>query len=223
VKKGDVICVLDSTLFQDQLVNQRITVKMAEAAFLNAKLGREVAEIAVREYREGDFVSQLTDAEGDITIAEAELSLADMEFKAAKADASSGTLAIKRAEVAVLRARFALEKAQNRKRLLKDYTSEKRIKELESAVKKVHAEELAGQATWELEVSKESMLERQIVNSTLTAPIDGRLQYHQDPSVRPIAVGVPVQEGQIIFSIEPPDGSATSRDKTPAPDGSPLQ
>jgi hypothetical protein len=136
---------------------------------------------------------------------------------------SSGRVAIKRLEVAVLRARFALEKAQNRKRLLKDYTSEKRIKELESAVKKVHADELARQATWELEVSKESMLARQIVNSTLTAPVDGRLHYHQDPSVRPIAVGVPVQEGQIIFAIGSADGSATSKDKPPAPDGRPLQ
>jgi hypothetical protein len=221
VKKGDVVCVLNATLFQDQLVNQRITVKMAEAAFLNAKLAREVAEIAVREYREGEFVSQFMDAEGDIKIAEAELSLADMEFKTAKADPSSGTLAIKRAEVAVLRARFTLEKAQSRKRLLKDYTSAKRIKELESAVKKVHADELARQATWELEVAKERKLERQIVNSTLTAPVDGRLRY-QRATPTPgmlveIAPGVGVREGQIIFSIEPADGSTTSKDKPPGP------
>ena len=50
VKKGDLVCELDSAGAQGQLTNQKITTKGAEAAYLNAKLTREVAEIAVKEY-----------------------------------------------------------------------------------------------------------------------------------------------------------------------------
>src|SRR5262249_28405536 len=55
VKKGVVVCELDSAARKDQLINQRITTKSAEAAFQDAKLAREVAEIAVREYVEGIY------------------------------------------------------------------------------------------------------------------------------------------------------------------------
>ena len=44
VKKGQLVCQLDSASLKDQLVNQMITVKSAEANYENAKLTREVAE-----------------------------------------------------------------------------------------------------------------------------------------------------------------------------------
>jgi RNA polymerase sigma factor (sigma-70 family) len=220
VKKGDVICVLDSRSFQDQLVNQRIAVKMAEAAFINAKLTREVAEIAVREYRDGVYVERLQDVQGDIKLAEAELAVAELEFQAAKAEPTSGTLAIKRAELNLMRARFSLEKAQSKKMVLEKYTYEKTVKELESDVKKAHSDELAKQATLELEVAKEKKLERQIANSTLIAPIDGRLRYQQTDArgmTLTIGEGIAVRERQVVFSIEPLDQPAPPKEKDKSP------
>jgi multidrug efflux pump subunit AcrA (membrane-fusion protein) len=73
VKKGEVICTLDSASLRDQLVNQRITTKSAEANYLNAKLTREVAEIAVREYVEGVYVQDLATVEGEIKLAESDV------------------------------------------------------------------------------------------------------------------------------------------------------
>ena len=52
VKKGELVCELDSAALRDQLDNQKIATKSAEADFENAKLTREVAEIAVVEYEE---------------------------------------------------------------------------------------------------------------------------------------------------------------------------
>ena len=161
-------------------------------------------------------MAQLTDVEGDIKIAEVELALAEEELRATKVFGSS--LPIKRAELAVLRARFALEKAQGRKNLLLKYTYEKKIKELESAVKKVHSDELARLATWELEVAKEKKLERQIANSILIAPIDGRVRLHVVPAMvgairSKFGEGVAVREGQVLFSIEPPDWPAPPTDE----------
>ena len=45
VAKGDLVCELDSASLKDQLINQKITTKSAEANFMNAKLTREVVRL----------------------------------------------------------------------------------------------------------------------------------------------------------------------------------
>ena len=53
VKKGQLICELDSAALKDRLTNQQINELSAQANYENAKLTREVAEVAVTEYVEG--------------------------------------------------------------------------------------------------------------------------------------------------------------------------
>ncbi len=55
VARGELVCQLDSASLRDQLVNQTIATRRAEAAYHNAKLAREAAEIAVAEYANGIF------------------------------------------------------------------------------------------------------------------------------------------------------------------------
>ncbi len=207
VKKGDVICELDSGPIRDRLVDQRIAVKAAEAAYLNARLAREVSELAVKEFVDGDSAIRHQDAEGDIRIAEAELALAEEELNAAKE--SRQRVVAKRAEVAVLRARFALAKAQSRKQLLANYTKPMKTMELETAVRKAQSDELVKQATWELEKSKEENLKRQIAACTITAPIGGRIRYQHVMAANGIFIqvgeGVVVREREVLFAIEPLD------------------
>ena len=64
--------------------NQKITVKSAEANFENAKLTREVAEIAVVEYEEGIFKQDQATIEGEIKLAESELARARDSIEFAK-------------------------------------------------------------------------------------------------------------------------------------------
>ena len=70
VKKGDLVCELDSAALKDQLVNQRITTESAKANYLNAKIAREVAEIAVVEYTEGIYPQDLETVQGQVKRAE---------------------------------------------------------------------------------------------------------------------------------------------------------
>ena len=58
-----------STRLSDRLVNMRIEEKSAEANYLNAKLIREIAEIAVQEYKEGVLVAGKLSVEGEIRLA----------------------------------------------------------------------------------------------------------------------------------------------------------
>ena len=84
VKKGEVICELDSASLLNQLINQKITVESAKMRYENANLARETAELAVVEYEEGLYKLQLQEAVGDTKIAEAELALAEHELKYTK-------------------------------------------------------------------------------------------------------------------------------------------
>jgi HlyD family secretion protein len=216
VKKGQVVCSLDSAMLKDQLVNQQIATRSAAANYENAKLTREIAEIAVVEYEEGIFKTRFMETEGNIKIADAELALAEDQLNA-EAKEKQPELVIKSAKLATLRARFALEKAQTRKKLLVDYTKVKKTKELQSSVAKARADELAKKAIWALEDSKEKKLERQIASCTIVAPRDGTLVYAppnrnrvvqkrdgtlvNQPAV--IEEGATVRERQILFEIVP--------------------
>jgi HlyD family secretion protein len=198
VKKGDIVCELDSAFLKDQLVNQMITVSTAEANYENARLAREVAEIAVVEYAEGRYKLELQETTGDIKIAEAELTLAEAELNVARETVGGDKLSVKRAELAVFRARFTLEKAQSRHKLLDDFTRGKTIKELKSGVEKARSDELAKKAILALEVSKQKSLERQIASCTIVAPRDGTLVYAPR-----IEEGATVRDHQILFEIVP--------------------
>ncbi|MFI5456649.1 MAG: sigma-70 family RNA polymerase sigma factor [Isosphaerales bacterium] len=214
VKKGQLVCELDSASLKDQLINQRITTESAKANSLNATLTREEGELAVVEYESGIYVFNLAEIEGDIKIAEAELALAQEELNTAKAS-TTDKLAIKRLELAVFRAQFGLEKGQNRKKLLVDFTKPRTIKQLKSDVQKAHSTELAKKATWELETGKEKKLERQIAACEIKAPRDGTLVYfpgrtqvvlRKDGTTAEIPLieeGATVRERQILFEIIP--------------------
>jgi HlyD family secretion protein len=210
VKKGQLVCELDSAALGDQLVNQKITTESAKANLDNAKLTREVAEIAVKEYVEGIFVQDKATAEGEIKLAQSDLSRSEdrldwstrmyLKGYVSKASAISEELNLKKA-------RFALEQAETKLKVLLDFTKAKTIKELESEVEKARSDELAKKATWELEVSKEKKLVRMIANCKITAPSDGLVVYANDPtrnfgSTQPqIEEGATVRERQKIFSL----------------------
>jgi HlyD family secretion protein len=105
------------------------------------------------------------------------------------------------------KAKFTLEQAESKKNVLTKYTRDKTIKELDSEVKKANSDELAKQATYELEKGKEEKLEKQIANCTLRAPIDGLVVYANDPSrmwgsnQSQIEEGATVREHQKVISI----------------------
>ncbi len=210
VKKGELVCELDSAALNDQLTNQQITTKSASASYDNAKLTREVAEIAVVEYVEGIFKQDYATVEGEIKLNESDLSRSEDRLDWARRMYDKGyvSMATKVSEELTLKkARFALEQSQSKKDVLVKYTKNKTIKELESEVEKARSDELAKKATYALEDTKEKKLERQIAACEIKAPADGLVVYANDPnrafgSNQPqIEEGATVRERQKIFSL----------------------
>jgi multidrug efflux pump subunit AcrA (membrane-fusion protein) len=210
VKKGAVVCVLDSAALKDSLTNQQITTKSAEASYKNAVLTREVAEIAVIEYVEGVYKQDLATFVGEITLAQSDLARCEDRLAWARRMWEKGyisTAARVSEELNLKKTSVALEQAQGKKHVLEDYTQAKTVKELKSEVEKSRSDELAKKATWELETSKERKLERQIAACEIKAAGDGLVVYANDPSRAwgsnqpQIEEGAQVHERQKIFSL----------------------
>ena len=64
VKKGEVVCELDSAALRDQLINNQIAKNMPKTIHQNARTAREVAETAVLEFTEGTFKQELNSCKG---------------------------------------------------------------------------------------------------------------------------------------------------------------
>src|SRR5208337_3901199 len=210
VKKGDLVCDLDSASLNDSLTNQKIATQGAEASFQNAKLTREVAQIAVKEYEEGIFLQDKATCEGEIKLAESDLARSSDRVDWAVRMYEKGYVS-KAAKVSeelnFQKAKFALEQAQSKLHVLLDYTKGKTIKELRSEVEKARSDELAKEQTFQLEKTKEAKLVKQIINCKLFAPGDGIVVYANDTNrsfgnnAPQIEEGATVRERQKIFSL----------------------
>jgi biotin carboxyl carrier protein len=215
VKKGRVLAELDSAALKDSLVNQEITTKGAEAMYQNAKLTREVAEIAVKEYEEGIYKQDKLTAETEIKLAESELTRALERKTWATRMLEKGYISKQQKNIeehALDKARMVIEQHQTRLDVLEHYTKDKTIKELQSEVEKAKADELSKLATWNLERGKEAKLRSLIEKCTLRSPTGGLVIYpRKEGAGEPLLQeGDPVKKGQVILWII---SEGTDRDK----------
>lgn len=207
VKKGQVIVELDSSILRDQLVNQMITSKAAEANYRKAKLAREAADHELTAYVSDLFPREEREAKGEVEVAEKDLAIVETVKEVFPPGGDVGELGRKRQELELARAKLALEKARNRLHILTTYTRDKRASELNWEVKNRHSDELAKQATWELEKSKESKLKDEILACTIFAPNDGTVVLSEA-----MMEGSIVREHDVILRVvPPPDSDAPSK------------
>jgi HlyD family secretion protein len=204
VAKGDIVCELDPTELKDRLATQEIVVRGAEADVHGTRIAREVAALAVTEYKEGLFAQEIAAVRGEIKLAEADLARAEdrVDWTRRMYEKGYSSMAEKVSEELTLKkARFALEVAQSKMSVLLNYTKNKTIKALTGSVETARARELAKQATLERERSVQRKLIDQIKRCSVAAPVGGRIEY-----AAPIGAGAVVHDGQLIFRIVP-DGA----------------
>jgi HlyD family secretion protein len=229
VKTGQIVCELDSSALKDKLVNQEIAKRAAESAYQLAKLSREAAEIAVSEFVQGIFkrdqkalMGEIAEAHTVIRKGEARLERTRRarqrmtEALAPKGEARSAAEIVAEldiedhvdaAEQNLERAGRSLELAKLKQLILETYTKDKTIKRLTVELEQCRAHELAKQAAWDLEKSKEAKLNRQIEKAIIRAPADGIIVYASIPAglggqyQMKIEEGASVRERQKIFSI----------------------
>ncbi len=132
----------------------QIAIASAQADYLNARLTREVAEIAVTEYTEGILKPDLETVEGEIALAKTDLTRAQERLAATKHESESekgaapASSMVEREEEA-RKANLRLQRAQERKTRLVTVTKERTLKELNFEVKSAKATEAARKAEYE--------------------------------------------------------------------------
>jgi hypothetical protein len=166
----------DPSQLEDQLASRKSLVEAAKARFDNARLAREIADLKVKEFTEGTFVQDLALAELEIKLAQEEVATAREETKRAEDElarikkastGSAGEISLEfgfeakllAAQLGERRAGYALEQATSKKKVLVEYTKEKRRKDLASDREKARSVELAKKAAWDLELAKSTKRE----------------------------------------------------------------
>ena len=163
---------------ETEIMSQNIKIQGADAAHQNAKLSREISEIAVKEYEEGIYLQNLAAAEGEVRLAEADIKGSSNSIEEATTQLekikklSSGnmfdTLAVdqfearlKVVQLAKRKAELALEMTKSKLNVLRDYEKPKRLSELKAEVEKARSNELVKEQTYQLERTKLARLKKQ--------------------------------------------------------------
>jgi hypothetical protein len=177
----------------DQLVELRIDVGQAHADYLNAKFDREIAEIAVVEYKEGIFPQELSTVEGELSLAKSDMErgrdlvtiakerqekikeVADENTAYGRAMGFQYSDLIVSAMLEQEKRKLALEQAESKKKVLVAYIQPKRIKELEAQVAATRSKESAKQAAWEALKEQLDGLEKTVKTPTAYSDVARRI------------------------------------------------
>ena len=73
VRKGDVLCTLDASAYEELLRQQQIVLERAQADHRQAELELDVARLAVGEFQNGMLKQTLQDYQGQIALAKSDL------------------------------------------------------------------------------------------------------------------------------------------------------
>jgi HlyD family secretion protein len=145
---------------------RQLAARKAKATYEIARLTRELAEIAVEEYRDLTYPKDLATVEGEIKLAESDLTRGKDRLEWAKRMHEKGYVSRAQKvseELTFKKAQFTLEQAQSKRKVLVDYTRGKTLKELHSDVEKAHANELFEKQVWVAEEARAAELERQLL------------------------------------------------------------
>ena len=197
VKKGELLCELDTLRLRERLVEARFDFSRAQADYLNAKLTREVAEITTKEQEEAVIPGDLSQKLSAVTLAKTELALASEVFTEAKAPGKAPEERIK-AEANVTKAKTRLEEAQSALNTFKTTTIPNRKKGLQAEIARCKAVEAAKLAAKDAAETRVKDIKHQIELCRIVARSDGRI-VHPRPDPDDVALGFgPIEEGTLV-------------------------
>lgn len=246
VKKGELLLELDASKLQDAMVDQGIQVDNAEAAYINARenlavmknqaesdidqaeLKLRFAEQDFRKYTEGEYPNALKEQASNIILKQEVLRRA--EEKLAWSRKLHGKKYLSATELdgdnlAARKAQIELDLAKENLILLKEYTYQRTVAELESDVRQsrmalerskrkaaadvVQAEAglRAKQSQFRQEKNKLDKLKGQLAKTRIVAPADGLVIYATTAkrsmmmSKSPLATGQEVTERQELIHL----------------------
>ena len=140
---GELLKRVDtSETLQDAIANRKIDAEHDRAVLDNAEKTRTVAQIAVREYLDGTFLQEEQTIQSDIKLSQSEMERAKDRLGWSQRSLEKGTTdksVVLNDRMNLQKAEISLANARTRLSVLRKYSKEKTVTELEAAVQKAEA------------------------------------------------------------------------------------
>jgi RNA polymerase sigma factor (sigma-70 family) len=198
VQKGEVLLEFDSAELRDQLTNQEITTRRAEADLADERKALARAERSVAEAADPEREAILKEG-ADLAREDAAQARAELDQANHPGDRLSD-LALKRLGLAARRAELAAREARHDLEAFRSFTHPRQVEEAEIEQDRARGRVYAREATWKLEQQKEARLRRDVDACKILAPFDGFVIAPTAPN--PIVIeGDRVDPGQALFAV----------------------
>jgi HlyD family secretion protein len=205
VKKGDVLCKLDSREFEEMVRLQKINVERAKADKLQAEMELEVAKIAIEEYRKGMALQQIQNLKGRIALAQTDSSRFAARLEWSQKMLEKGYIsksALMTDQMSLQRSDIALTQAEIQLNTYEKFSMPKQIHQLQTQITTLETNLTLENERYQRYLDRLKLYEKQIDNCTVRAPHDGLAVYanEEDGDTR-IEEGSSVRQGQDIFVL----------------------
>jgi HlyD family secretion protein len=239
VKEGDLLVELDASEMEDDKIDQMTVVQNADTAFITARealavgenqakadidlaqLTVDFADLDLKKYtgEKGEYETEKAEALASIKLADEELKRASEKLswsqKLAKGNYIS-SMELKTDELSHNRSKLNLELAENKLRLLDQFTHQRQLAQLDSDYKQavmalerterssaasviqLKAELLSAESKLARERTKLAKVEDQLKKATIIAPADGMVVYASSAKGSWRGNQEPLEEGQSV-------------------------
>ncbi|MBX7166217.1 MAG: efflux RND transporter periplasmic adaptor subunit [Pirellulales bacterium] len=201
VAQGDFLIRFDASSLENELNQQQIKVNTSLSTVISSQNTLDTATIAEREYLEGTFKQEEKTLEGDIFIAQEDLRRAEDYARFSEKLAAKGyitQLQLDADRFAVEKARKTLEIASTKLDVLRRFTREKMLRQLQADIKIADAKLQADQEVLKLDEEKLQLIKDQIAKCVVTAPAAGQVVYANQSEGRNNNSEFIVQEGAVV-------------------------
>ncbi|MGE5194092.1 MAG: efflux RND transporter periplasmic adaptor subunit, partial [Deltaproteobacteria bacterium] len=216
VTQGQVLVELDASKLRNDATSQEIVVEQAAATLKTAEKNVEIqetqnasdiaaaqlkwdlAKLDLKKYEEGDYVQEKNTIQGEIELAKEDYNRAQDKYAFTQRLIKKGyakTSEVEADRVAVAKALINLKVAEEKMKVLEEFTSKRQIAELkanaieferelervklkaDAALAKYEADLSAAKLKYEVEKTTLGKIKRQIELCTIRAPRDGMVVY----------------------------------------------
>ncbi|MEO0446840.1 MAG: efflux transporter periplasmic adaptor subunit, partial [Verrucomicrobiota bacterium] len=180
VSEGDFLVRLDDSGLQDRLVTRQIDVNTSEASLAQARADLQGARLTLQEYTSGTFREKEEQLESDEFVARENLRRAEEYLRYSQKLAEKGYVS----EVQLEADRFAVEKAKKelevsktKLEVLRTFTREKMINQLQASIETSTARLSSAERANEIDKSQLEDVEEQLRLCVIHAPTSGQVVY----------------------------------------------
>jgi HlyD family secretion protein len=205
VKKGDLLCELDSADFRTLAEQQEIKVAQAKAEERQAQLDLEIAQIAEHEYKEGLARQAVQQYLGQIALARSDLQRGSDRLRWSARMLEKGYISaaqLKTEQLTLQRAKSNLDSLEQTYQIYQKFAFPRESITYKSLIEGAKAQQQFQQTRLQHEEERLAYYLRQVEHCTIRAPQDGVVIYANEKKRAPsIMLDAPVRQRQPLFFL----------------------